>query len=146
MRSCLTLAFSLAVCAPMHSQPSEPVEAKQTESNMMEGCEKMKQQREKMLAEMKALDAELTEQVAVMNSAPADKKVDLMAALITKMLEQRIDLVARKTKMEEHMMEHMMKHMEMGKESIAQCPMMKAMKGMNGKPDDASKQLDEQPK
>ena len=30
------------------------------------------------------------------------------------------------------MMQHMMQHMQMGKESMAQCPMMKDMKGMKG--------------
>jgi hypothetical protein len=28
------------------------------------------------------------------------------------------------------MMKHMMQHMQMGKESLAQCPMMKDMEGM----------------
>jgi hypothetical protein len=59
------------------------------------------------------------------------------------MLEQRISMDARKAKMEDEMMEHMMKHMEMGKKSMAKCPMMKDMKGMDHKPTDADKEPSE---
>ena len=97
------------------------------EAKMMERCREMKEQKQKMMEDMKAQDAELTEQIAKMNSAPKDKKMSLMAAVITRMVEQRIIMDARKAKMEEEMM----KHMQMGKESMSQCPMMKEMKGMD---------------
>jgi hypothetical protein len=45
--------------------------------------------------------------------------------------------------MEDEMMQHMMRHMQMGKESMAQCPMMtgmKGMEGMNNPPGDAPKE------
>ena len=100
---------------------------------MMEQCQEMKEQKTKMKADMKAHDTQLTEQLAAMNRAPEDKKTDLMAAVITGMVEQRITMDARKAKMEEKMMQHMMQHMEMGKESMAKCPMMKGMKGMDEK-------------
>ena len=140
IRSSLALAMTLAIWYPVQSQSAEPAEAKKMEGKMMEGCEKMKEQKEKMKADMKVQNAELTEHVAKMNSAPADKKVDVMAALITHTLEQRIAMDARKAKMEEEMMKHMMKHMEMGKESMSQCPMMKGMKGMDEKSGDAHKE------
>jgi hypothetical protein len=92
-----------------------------------------------MMADMKAQDAELTEQLTKMNSAPEDKKMGLMAAVVTHMVEQRIAMDARKAKMEEAMMQHMMQHMQMGKESMAQCPMMKGMKGMDEKSRDTQK-------
>ena len=140
IRSSLALAMTLAIWSPVQSQSAEPAEAKKMEGKMMEGCEKMKEQKEKMKADMKVQNAELTEHVAKMNSAPADKKMDVMAALITHTLEQRIAMDARKAKMEEDMMKHMMKHMEMGKESMSQCPMMKGMKGMDEKSGDAHKE------
>ena len=71
-----------------------------------------------------------------MNRAPEDKKTDLMAAALTHVVEQRITMDARKAKVEEQMM----KHMQMGKESMSQCPMMKGMKGMDGKSGDAQKE------
>jgi hypothetical protein len=140
IRSSLALALALAIWLPVQSQAADPAEGKMMMDNkmmpdakMMERCQQMKEQKQKMTAEIKAQDAELTEQVAKMNGAPADKKMDLMAAVITHMVEQRIAMDARKAKMEEEMMKHMMEHMQMGKESMAQCPMMKGMKGMNDK-------------
>ena len=136
IRSSLAFALALAIWAPVQSQSAEPAEGKKMmEGKMMERCEAMKEQKQKMKAEMKAQDAELTEQVGKMNRAPEAKKTDLMAAVITRMVEQRIAMNARKAKMEEEMM----KHMQMGKESMAQCPMMKGMKGMDEKSADAHK-------
>jgi hypothetical protein len=114
----------------------QPVDGKM----MMQRCQAMKEQKQKMKEDMKAHDAELTEQLAKMNSAPQDKKTDLMAAVVTHMVEQRITMDARKAKMEEEMMKHMMQHMQMGKESMAQCPMMKDMKSMDDKSGDAHKE------
>ncbi len=107
------------------------------ETNMMQRCQAMKEQKEKMMADMKAQDAELTAQVAKMNSAPADNKLDLIAAVVTRMVEQRIAMNERMEKMRGQMMQHMMQHMQMGKESMSQCPMMKGMKEMDDKSGDA---------
>jgi phosphoketolase len=89
---------------------------------------------------------QLTEHVAKMSSAPEGKKMSLMAALITHMVEQRIAMDARKAKMEEGMMKHMMQHMQMGKDSISQCPMMKGMKDMDDKSAGAHKEPQEEQK
>ena len=113
---------------------------------MMERCQEMKEQKQKMMADMKAQDAELTEQLAKMNRAPEDKKMGLMAAVLTHMVEQRIAMDARKAKMEEEMMQHMMQHMQMGKESMSQCPMMKGMKDMNDKSADDHKEHQQEQK
>jgi hypothetical protein len=96
----------------------------------------MKEQKQKMEADIKAQDAQLTEQLTEMNRAPKEKKMALMAAVLTNMVEQRITMDARKARMEEEMMQHMMQHMQMGKESMSQCPMMK---GMDEKSGDAQK-------
>jgi hypothetical protein len=92
---------------------------------MMDRCQDMKGQKETMKEEMKAQDAELTGQIAKMNSAPEDKKMSLMAAVITRLVEQRIARDEKKAKMEEQMMKHMMQNMPMDKDSLSQCPMMK---------------------
>ena len=125
IQSSLILALALAIWTPIQAQSADPAEGKK----MMEHCEAMKEKKQKMKAEMKTQDAELSEQIARMNRAPEDKKVGLMAGVITQMLEQRMAMNARKAKMEEEMMEHMMQHMQMGKESMKKCPMMKAMDG-----------------
>ena len=94
---------------------------------MKECCQAMKEQKEKLMADMEAQDAELAGEIATMNSAAEDKKLDLMAAIVTHMVEQRTAMDARMEKMQGGMMKHMMQHMQMGKESMSQCPMMKDM-------------------
>jgi hypothetical protein len=133
IRSSLALGFALTVWAPVYAQSPQPAAGKaMTEANMMEHCQEMKDQKQKMKEDMKAQDAQLTEQLADMNRAPKDKKVGLMASALTGMVQQRITMDARKAKMEDEMMQHMMQHMQMGKESMAQCPMMKGIKDMKG--------------
>ena len=128
-RLSLALAFALAMWSPVQAQSAKPGQGKgMTDAKMMEQCQDMKKQKQAMQDDMKAQDAELTEQVAKMNSAPQDTKMSVMAALITHMVEQRIAMDARMAKMDEAMMKHMMEHMQMGKESMLQCPMMKEMK------------------
>jgi hypothetical protein len=133
--SSLILVLALAIWTPVQSQSAEPAEG----SRMMERCEAMKEKKQKMKEDMKTHDAQLTEHIATMNSAPQDKKTDLLAAVVTHMVEQRIAMGARKATMEDEMMKHMMQHMQIGKDSMAQCPMMKGMKGMNEKSADAHK-------
>jgi uncharacterized protein HemX len=135
IRSTLALAWALAlvIWSPLQSQSAEPVaETTMTEAQMMARCMDLKDQKQKMMTEMKTQDAELTAQVAEMNSAPADKKVDLIAAVVTRIVEQRTAMHARMEKMQGEMMQHMMQHMQMGKDSMARCPMMKGMKDMKG--------------
>ncbi len=143
IRASLAVALALAIWFPVPAQSAEPADGKKMmDGKMMEGkmkadtmmdgkmmarCQEMKDQKQKMKEDMKAQDTELTEQLAKMNSAPEDKRMGLMAAAFTRMVEQRIAMDARKAKMEEEMMKHMMQHMQMGKESMAQCPMMKDM-------------------
>ena len=130
---CSSLALALAVCASFHTQSAEPMDGKgMMDGKMQEQCKTMMAAKQKMVEDVKAQDAELSAQIATMNSAPADKKLDLMAAAFTHMAEQRTAMNARKAKMEEEMMGHMMQHMQMGKESMSMCPMMKGMKGMKG--------------
>jgi hypothetical protein len=130
IRSSLALALALAIWSPVPARSAEAAEGeKMTEAKMMEQCQEMKAPKAKMKADMKAHDAQLTEQLTEMNRAPQDKKTDLLAAVVTHMVEQRIAMDARKAKMEEEMMQHM----QMGKESMAKRPMMKGMKNMDEK-------------
>lgn len=132
--SSVTLALAMAVWFPVRSRSAGPAgEKMMTEGKMMEHCKMMQEHHQKMMTEMKAQDAALTEQVAKMNGAPDDKKVGLMAAVVTTLAEQRTGMNARMEKMHGEMMTHMMEHMQMGKESMMECPMMKGMKGMGEK-------------
>ena len=109
-----------------------------TKAKMMQSCQEMKDQKQKMKEDIKSQDAQLTQQLTEMNGASEEKKMGLMASVLTNMVEQRITMDARKTKMEEEMMQHMMQHMQMGKEAMSQCPMMQ---GMDEKSGDAQKEM-----
>jgi len=141
IRSSLGLALALAIWSPVLAQSTEPAEGKKVmEGKMMEDCKEMKAQKQKMKEDMKAQDTELTEQVAKMNSAPSDQKLGLLEGIVNQLVKQRVARDERKAKMEEEMMKHMMQHMQMGKESMAQCPMMKGMKGKQDKSGNARKE------
>jgi len=138
IRSSLASALALAIWFPVHAQSAEPAKEKMPMEEMkMEGCKAMMEKKQEMMEKMKAQDAELSEQAAKMSSAPADEKTGLMAAIVTQLVGQRMARDEAKAKMEEKMMKHMMQHMEMGKESMAKCPMMK---DMDDKPEDAHKE------
>ena len=100
-----------------------------TKAKMMEQCQEMKAHKQKLVEDSKAQDDQLTQQLADMNRAPDDRKMGLMAAVVTQMAQQRMSMNARKEKMDSEMMQHMMQHMQMGKEPMAECPIM------TGKPD-----------
>jgi hypothetical protein len=72
---------------------------------MMENHREMHHHKQQMREEIRAQDAVLSEQVTAMNSAPDDKKVGLMAALLTRMVEQRVAMNERKASMENMMMD-----------------------------------------
>lgn len=127
--SSIALAVMATVLTPISAWSAEHAEGKEMkmEGSMMEKCAEMKKEKQKMQAETKAQDAEITAAVATMNSAAQDKKLDLMAGVVTQLVEQRTAMNAKKAKMQEKMMQHMMGHMEKGKESMSKCPMMKEM-------------------
>lgn len=136
--SSLVVIASLAVSSPVQAAPAAPAGKMQmTEAHMKDGCKDMMEQKKKLAADVKSQDAELTALVATMNRAPGDKQTTLMASVITQIVEQQVAMHQRKAQMEEAMMAHMMGHMQMGKDSMAQCPMMKHMhdsKGMSAMP------------
>jgi hypothetical protein len=70
-----------------------------------------------MISNWKEQDAELDKLVAEMNSAPAEKKLDVVAALLTKLVEQR--------KAMHEQMQKMMSADE--KEALGMCRMMMGM-------------------
>ncbi|MDD5272846.1 MAG: hypothetical protein PHU14_09030 [Methylovulum sp.] len=120
--SSLILALSVLICLPVHAESAAIAEQKATIApTTMENCHAMQAQKQKMLDDMKVQDSELTEQLAKMNSAPDDKKVGMIAAVVTHMVEQRIAMDARKAKLEDMMMQHM----QMGKDAMLQDPIPK---------------------
>jgi hypothetical protein len=134
IRSGLILALALAIWAPAQAQSAAPMDNKKMMPGKMTGsCQAMKEQRQKMMTEMKEQDAELTALVAKMNSAPANQKLDIMAAVVTQMVEQRTAMNARM----EQMQDKMMKQMQTSPDSMSQAPMMKDTGEMDEKATDA---------
>ena len=80
-----------------------------------------------MMADMQAADARLNGLVATMNNASGTDKVTATATVVTEMATQRRTMRDGMMKMEQDMMRHMMEHMQAGKDSMANCPMMKQM-------------------
>ncbi|MDI1312152.1 hypothetical protein [Prosthecobacter sp.] len=146
IHSSFALALALAIWSPSQVISAEPEKAEMKMHGKMmnktapsQSCKAMMEQMKKVMEETKKQDAELATLVAGMNSAPEDKKLDLMAAIVTQMSERQAAMHARKAEMEKKMTQHMMEHMEMGKESMSKCPMMK-MKGTDDKPEASPEQ------
>jgi hypothetical protein len=133
IRSALILA--LAVCTPVHAAPPEGREMMR--GKMMRSCGEMIGHRQEMMEISKSQDAALTEQLAKLKSAPDDKKMEQMTALVTLMAEQRIAMNEHRQKMQDLMMKHMLRHVEMGRDSTEDCPILKMMKDTDDKKDDS---------
>ena len=141
----VALSLGLVIWSSAQAGPGDPADGtKMTDAKMMANCQEMKAEKEKMMAEMKAQDADLTAQVTKVNSAPDDKKLGLVAAVVTQIVEQHTAMTVRMEKMQGKMMQHMMAHMQMGKESMSQCSMMKGMKDMKGMDDSSANTHEEQ--
>ena len=136
VRSSLALTLALVLWVPVQAQSAAPAEGKMmTDSKMTEphhgmteSQQAMMQRHQAMMADLKAEDAELAAQVAKMNSAPADKKLDLLAAIVTRLVEQRTAMNARMGMMRGEMMQHG----EMGKGCVPEHSMMKDMDEKSG--------------
>jgi hypothetical protein len=98
-------------------------------ADMAAKCQAMMADHEKMMADMKAADERLDVLVATMNAASGLEKADATAAVVGEMVAQRRAMRDGMMKMEHEMMAHMMEHVQAGKDSMAACPMMKAMGG-----------------
>ena len=97
---------------------TESTDQKQEQSSDTTGMKSM-MGKGQMMSNLKDQDAELDKLVAEMNSASADKKIDAVAAVVTKLVEQR--------KAMHEQMQKMMSGNE--KEGMGKCRMMMDMGG-----------------
>jgi len=131
IRSALILA--LAVCSPVQAQPPEG--RGMMKGKMMGYCREMIEHRQQMNEAFKTQNAALTEQLAKLKSAPDDKKMEQMTALVTLIAEQQIAMNAHRENMHDLMTKHMLRHVELGQKSMEDCPILK-MKDTDDKKDD----------
>jgi hypothetical protein len=113
---------------PEHQRPATATE--KPAAGMEAKCKAMMGEREKMMSAMKAADQRLDELVAKMNNASGMEKMAATAAVVSEMVTERRTMRDGMMKMQEGMMSHMMEHMQAGAGSMAMCPMMKQMGGM----------------
>jgi hypothetical protein len=130
IRSSLALALAVVIWSPVQVRSAEPADGKMmmggkmmSETNMMQRSEAMQEQRGKMAADLKAQDAQLAGQIYEMNHAAADKKLDLMAAIVTQMAAQRTAMNARM----ETMHEAMVKNTQLEQGKMSSTPIMEGM-------------------
>lgn len=130
IRSNLVWALAVALWFPVQVRSAELADGNMmmggkmmSKTNMMPGSEAMQIQRVKMMADMKEQDALLAGQICEMNRAAADKKLDLMAAIVTQMAAQRTDMNARM----ETMHEAMVKNTRMDQENMSFDPMTQSI-------------------
>src|SRR5664279_613313 len=89
IRSSLAIALTLTIWSPVRAQSVEPAEGKSlTQATMMERCQEMSEQKQQLKGDMKAQDAQLTEQLAGRNRPPQDKKMGLRASVLTHIVQQ----------------------------------------------------------
>ena len=106
------------------SQPAKPG----MQGKMTMDCQSMMAMHQKMMEEMKTMDARLDSLVQTMNSATGPAKVDATAAVVSELVSQRKTMRERMEGMQTGMMQHMMEHMQAGgSQGMMQCPMMKNM-------------------
>ena len=122
----LVVFFSLAVAVAMVAAlwlPAQFRSAKTTDGKMMTGSEAMQEQRAKVMAVINAQDSQLAGKIYEMNNAAADKKLDLMAAIVTQMAAQRTDMNARM----ETMHKAMVKNIQMDQENMSSNSIMQGI-------------------
>jgi hypothetical protein len=125
VRSSFGLALALILWSPVRAQSTEPAMGPPMSGGMM-AKGSMADRHAAMMAEMKSQDAELTAAVATMNSAPQDKKLDLLASIVTRLVQQRVAMDARMQEMHEGMMKSGMGPMPMCKQPTSQPPTTKS--------------------
>jgi hypothetical protein len=103
------IALILAATLPASALLAQGEQEKM--SGMMKGePTKMAEMHQKMEAEMNAQNAELDKLVAAMNTATGEKKMDAIAAVVAKLVEQRKMRDEKMAAMHEKMQGGMMKH------------------------------------
>ncbi|MDZ4797230.1 MAG: hypothetical protein SGI92_03635 [Bryobacteraceae bacterium] len=137
----LAAALTASGVLAQQSTPKAGKKAAGGKSGMMSGnmgdhCRQMMAMHSQMMADMKTMGASLDQKVTAMNAAKGNAKVDAMAVVINEMATQRTQTMAKMSGMQDQKMAHMAQHMAQSgnpamQESMAQCPMMKGMKGMN---------------
>ena len=87
------------------NQPQRPMMVDETQAASMMA------ERQKMMANMRAMDQKLNDLVAKMNTARGNDKVEAIATVVKELVAQRTQMREQMATMQTRMMDHMMEHM-----------------------------------
>ncbi len=118
----LGLPFSACASSNNSSEKSDKIS---------EHRQEMRAMREKMLAQAKAEDAALEKMVAELNKAPEAKKVDLEAAILTKLVAQHHRMLGEWDALHARMMAFREEHSPMAKTSTSASSVAHGTVGQN---------------
>ncbi len=110
----LSLALLGGVGLPVSALAAN-TESSEKSNDVKEHHQELRAMHEKMRAEAKADDAALEKMVAELNKAPESKKVDLEAAILTKLVAQHHQMLGEWESMHAKMQQFRKEHREMGK-------------------------------
>lgn len=125
--SVVALALIALFVVPGYTQFDKTAEKKKADDMMLQNCNAMVAEREKLVVEMTAQDAEVTAQISRMNSSSEKYKVDLLAAVVTRMMVNKTNFAEKMEKIHDDMLAHAALHGKMGESSMMHCPMMLGM-------------------
>ena len=107
MLTALAIAVAFMATGTLAQQGAPPAAAHSGQGGMMGGNPQMMAMHEKMMADMKAMDATLDMKVAAMNAAKGSAKVDATAAVVNEMVTHHKQMMAKMMTMQGHMMNGM---------------------------------------
>ncbi len=110
----LSLALLGGVGLPVSALASNNGSSEKS-NDIKEHRQELKAMHQKMMAEAKAEDAALEKMVAELNQAPEAKKVDLEAAILTKLVAQHHQILGEWESMHAKMQQFRKEHRQMGK-------------------------------
>jgi uncharacterized protein YejL (UPF0352 family) len=82
-----------------------PTTATQDQTNTLQLVQQFLASQQQMQAECAAQDDQLRQLVAQMNAAPADQKLDVMAAIVNKLVEDRVAAHQRKEALKDRILQ-----------------------------------------
>ena len=125
MRYLPILFLALCTLAPaQQSQSAQDSSASAGQESAKPDCKGMMAKMQQHRSAMKQMDAELRANLAKMEDANGEAKVEAMADVVTMLVQQRLQMHERMTSLDNDRMQHMMGHMQQGDKGMMNCPMM----------------------
>lgn len=97
-------------------------------------CQLMIAQKQRLSEMATQQEAALAGAIAKMNEATGEEKSTLMAAVISLLVQQRVDTQTEVALMEQRKLVHLIQHLESGLDSLVACPMLNDASGKPSAP------------